>query len=392
MRDCRCHRHVRSSRPLQPAKFILWLCSLSWIGLLSADEFPQTLPRTAEWTLEKPVDEVMLDGLHRYCLRALVDAREKRHADWLKTASNVRQRIEEQQARRDRFRKLIGAVDLRITESRAGQAADRAAVPGLLESDHYFEVITHPTESPMIARSANAVVYRVRWSVLDGVSAEGLMFVPNSIRAAVVAIPDADMNPEVFAGLSPHGDHTVSAGLVKSLVESGCLTIVPLLMSRSDEFSGRADIRMTNQPHREYVTRQAFEAGRHVIGYEVQKILAAVDLLEKEFVCHPNPLTSQNKPIGVIGIGEGGLLALYAAALDTRFQCCCVSGYFQTRENVWEEPIYRNVWKLLTEFGDAELGALICPRKLVIEACRISEVSGPRFLETGGLPQQPQEQ
>jgi hypothetical protein len=34
---------------------------------------------------------------------------------------------------------------------------------------------------------------------------------------------------------------------------------------------------MTNQPHREWIYRPAFELGRHIIGYEVQKILALVD-------------------------------------------------------------------------------------------------------------------
>src|SRR5262249_53595426 len=46
-----------------------------------------------------------------------------------------------------------------------------------------------------------------------------------------------------------------------------------------------------------------------------------------------------------------------------------VCGYFQTREAVWQEPIYRNVWGLLTLFGDAELAGMIAPRSLTIEAC-----------------------
>ena len=38
---------------------------------------------------------------------------------------------------------------------------------------------------------------------------------------------------------------------------------------------------MTNQPHREWIYRQAFHMGRHVIGYEVQKVLSAVEWLKK---------------------------------------------------------------------------------------------------------------
>ena len=88
-------------------------------------------------------------------------------------------------------------------------------------------------------------------------------------------------------------------------------------------------------------------------------------------------------PIGVAGVGEGGLLALYSAALDPRIQACWVSGYFQAREAIWQEPIYRNVWGLLTDFGDAELAAMIAPRRLMIEACRAVEVAGPPAAREG---------
>jgi hypothetical protein len=39
-----------------------------------------------------------------------------------------------------------------------------------------------------------------------------------------------------------------------------------------------------------------------------------------------------------------------------------VSGYFQSRQEVWKEPIYRDLWGLLHEHGDAELMALIAPQ------------------------------
>ena len=114
----------------------------------------------------------------------------------------------------------------------------------------------------------------------------------------------------------------------------------------------------------------AYQVGRHIIGYEVQKILAAVDWFSMKNIKKP-------VPIGVVGYGEGGLLALYSAALDSRIQATLVSGYFQSRQEVWKEPIYRDIWGLLKEFGDAELAALIAPRALIVEACRGPEVRGP---------------
>ena len=77
------------------------------------------------------------------------------------------------------------------------------------------------------------------------------------------------------------------------------------------------------------------------------------------------------------GYGEGGLIALYSAALDPRIQATLVSGYFQQRDGLWKEPIYRDVWGLLREFGDAEIASLIAPRALIVEASRGPHVAGP---------------
>jgi len=55
---------------------------------------------------------------------------------------------------------------------------------------------------------------------------------------------------------------------------------------------------MSNQLQREWIYRMAFEVGRHIIAFEVQKILAAVDWFD-----------GQNEadllPLGQFGYGEG---------------------------------------------------------------------------------------
>ena len=113
-----------------------------------------------------------------------------------------------------------------------------------------------------------------------------------------------------------------------------------------------------------------------MIGYEVQKVLAAVDLLQ-------NAGSKPGKPIIVAGVGDGGLIALYSAAVDPRISSALVSGYFQARDGVWQEPIDRNVWGLLNEFGDAQIAGMIAPRPLVIEACAVPETAGPLPVKPG---------
>jgi dienelactone hydrolase len=129
-------------------------------------------------------------------------------------------------------------------------------------------------------------------------------------------------------------------------------------------------LKASQQTWREWLYRQAFHMGRHPIGYEVQKVLAAVDAFRER---------ATTSKVGVVGYGDGGLLALYSAAIDPRIDGALVSGYFQPRRRVWDEPIDRNIWSLLERFGDAEIASLVIPRTLVIEHSVI-----PSFESTKG--------
>jgi hypothetical protein len=77
------------------------------------------------------------------------------------------------------------------------------------------------------------------------------------------------------------------------------------------------------------------------------------------------------------------LIAFHAAALDTRIEAVVVSGYFDSRQRIWEEPIYRNVFGLLQEFGDAEIATLIAPRSLIVEHSPAPKVGGPPPARSG---------
>ena len=334
---------------------------------LAAD---QVLPGTAPLTIRQPLDEVMVEGLNRFCLRELAASRKGRASRWNRDYSGAQAYAASVAGNRERFRAYTGVVDPRLTADRSNQ--------------YRFELVSSLDRSSLVARTSQVTVHAVRWQVLDGVTAEGLLLVPKIMRAGVVALPDADWTPEMLCGVSEGLSEQVQ--FVRRLAAAGCLVAIPALISRSDELSGSPQVAYTNQPHREFIYRQAFEMGRHVIGYEVQKVLAATDLIEQLGKSRLAESPPRSFPIGVAGIGEGALVALYSAALDSRIQASLVCGYFQEREDVWQEPIYRNVWGLLTEFGDAELAGLIAPRRLVIEACRAVEVAGPPAARDGRRP------
>jgi dienelactone hydrolase len=319
---------------------------------------PDVLPGTARLKLDRPLDEVMVAGISRSALRAIADAPREREARWQRDYSSAEAYNKSVEQNRARLRTIIGAVDERVA------GGD-------------FELVAAVGGDGVVAESADCRVLAVRWPVFEGVTAEGLLVEPRRPPVAhVVALPDADWTPEMFVGLSGGlGDHRPIAA---HLAARGVEVIVPTLISRADTFSGNPRVSYTNQPHREFIYRQAFEMGRHIIGYEVQKVSAAIDRL-----IELNRRQQVDLPIGVVGAGEGGLVAFYAAAIDSRIAAAMVAGYFQPRERVWEEPIYRNVWALLTEFGDTEIASLIAPRGLVIEACAVPEIAGPPAAREG---------
>ena len=244
-------------------------------------------------------------------------------------------------------------VERKIAESIAARA--RFAPP---DRSHLLHIIgaVDPRVPPALERFEG--VNRVRWPVLDGVWGEGILLEPATAPLGfVIALGDADQLPEDNAW-------------ARRIAENGFTVLVPTLVDRTARWSGHPDIKITDQPHREWIYRQAFHMGRHIIGYEVQKVLAAVDWIRQSH--------GEQARIGVAGYCEGGLLAFYAAALDPRIHAALVSGYFDSRQQIWSEPIYRNLFGILREFGDAEIARLIAPRPLIIEHAPVPEIKSPR--------------
>jgi cephalosporin-C deacetylase-like acetyl esterase len=228
---------------------------------------------------------------------------------------------------REKLKAALGMVDERVPVTALELVGDTSAPALLLENE--------------LCR-----VFRVRWPVFDGVHGEGIYVQPKRRpNARVIYLPDADGTPEKLVD--------------EWLLTTGCEVIIPALVSRGTEFSTNETFAVkTNVPHREWVYRQSYELGRHLIGYEVQKALAVVDWYKSQ---------PEQVPVLIAGVGEGAMQAMHAAAIDERIDCVYSMGYFAPRESLWQEPIERNVFGLLRDFGDAEVAGLIAPRPLVLQ-------------------------
>ncbi len=337
-------------------RLLLALSLLAVAAPARAEPLPGTKPLTREGDLAAQ----MVAGIDKSLMRELAASVKKRAAFWKPDLSSAEAYEKSVRPNRERLKAILGVVDRRV-------------------SPVEMEYVVPVGGPPLVAETAAYKVHAVRWTVLPGVDGEGLLLEPKGkAEANVVALPDADWTPEMLVGLAPGVPKDEQ--FARRLAEGGCRVLVPVLIDRKDTWSGNPRLgRMTNQPHREFVYRTAYEMGRHVLGYELQKVLAAVDWFCRE---------KDHPPVIAYGYGEGGRVALYAGALDERIGRTVVSGAFGPQEEVWKEPIYRNVWGLLREFGDAEVAAhLFYPapegggraraHRLLIENSEAPVVDGP---------------
>ena len=234
---------------------------------------------------------------------------------------------------RDELARILGVVDERVPFERIERLGKVA------ETEDYF-------------------IEEVRWPVIGDVHGEGLMVASQKGTPDVIVIPDADQTPEMLFGIEPGLPHNEQ--VARRYAELGCGVVVPVLINREQEFHTLSN--------REYIYRSAFELGRHIIGYEIQKVLALVDWYEHAIVD---------------GHGEGGMLALFAAALDPRV-VPEVSGYAGPGGDLWQEPAYRNVFGLLRQFDRKSLGRMIKGRKSNPVEVHYGARPGPEILVEAG--------
>ncbi len=321
------------------------------------------LPGTKRLTLEGDIAAKLVDGVDRFLLRKIDESEKQRDKFWKRdfsTASAYRKSIE---PNRKRLAHILGVRDKRVPFDAP-------------------ELVSTTKQSALVGKAKNYDIFAVRWPVLSDpdprrntvtIHGEGLLLVPSNGKkpvADVVAIGDVQQTPEQLVGLAD--GVPAQQRFAHQLASAGCRVLVPVLINRDKQ--QRGGVRLTN---REYLYRSAFELGRHLIGYEVQKVLAGVDWFTKEAG------SDKAAKIGVYGHGEGGMIALYAAALDHRIDSLAVSGYFGDRRKIWKEPIDRNVFGLLEQFGDAELLLMTLPNRHILANSPMKEVVIPG---SGGAP------
>ncbi len=352
---------MNSSRVRGLLGVVLMVCG---VGVATAQTPPPAaLADTKPWPVDGDPSTQMVEGIHKFLDRETARARIERGKLWQLNYSSRAAFEKSQEPHRARLAKLIGVERERNANANASR----------------LEYVGTRDQPAKLAETKFYTVYAVRWAVYDDFSASGYLVEPKGpVQANIVALSHSDVMSEQFLGLI---DPVLASGCVPLfLAEAGCRVLVPIMLSRDhglmvDKIAGPV-LEPTNIPSREWIWRQAYEAGRSVIGYEVDEVRAAVDWFVKNGQARGEP----SRPIGVMGHGEGGLIALCAAALDTRINVGWVAGYFGPRAAGWKEPIDRMIWGQARAFDDVDLATLVMPRRLIVEWCPVDTYRGAPVL------------
>ncbi len=200
-------------------------------------------------------------------------------------------------------------------------------------------IAVEPPESKprrVILAEGKVRIEEVRVSIDQGFDVRALVFFPESAvpAPAVIAIPSENMTRESFAGIAAGED---PRDWLLSLLSRGVAVAIPVTVERSldhelSQLSWQA--RMTR---RQLLHRVGFVVGRTMVGLEVQQVMAL-----RTFLASLKEIDA--KRVAVLGVEQGGMTALYAAAADEGFAGALVIDYFQKREDCWKEPVDRMLY------------------------------------------------
>ena len=332
----------RQTRILQPNSALLSiaLCSLWVSAAFSQVTNEPYLGDVQPIKMKGDIASKLVSDVDKFLLGQIKSTKATRSKKWMAEYEASADKEKFFEAKRKRLAHILGVRDKRIP----------------FDSP---ELISTLKTSSLIATSEKYDVHAIRFPVLEGVTVEGLLLEPKIGKSMeqMVVVPDADQTPEMLCGLT--GDIPEERQHARRFANMGFRVIVPTIISREmTRRRGRA-----NLTNREYLYRSAFEMGRHIVGYEVQKILAAIDWFDKK---------DPKSVLSVSGVGEGGLLAFYAAALDTRIDAVMLDDFLGNKIPMWNQPISRSLFGLENEFGEEQVFSLIAAKLIEIRVSKNS--------------------
>jgi dienelactone hydrolase len=218
--------------------------------------------------------------------------------------------------------------------------------------------------SDELVKSTRRMVIRVA----EGLDVYGILLLPYRENPRLMfCFHGGSGCPELVTSVCPSNNYNDGA---RRFVKLGFAVFAPLLVLHREETIDPD----WNENYRIAMNINAMWAGTSVLAIELLKIERAMRFFDGYDGVDASA-------IGIAGLSYGGYYALYASALIERTAFCVSSCYFNDRLTVMRDHPYGLLdWQYPnagSQYGDAHLAALICPKPLYIEAGERDELFSP---------------
>lgn len=208
-------------------------------------------------------------------------------------------------------------------------------------------------------------LYRLQIETMPNFWFYGLLMVPHGAVSAplVVAQHGGGSLPEVCSDLLGESNYGF---FTKRALERGMVVFAPqLLLWDFDTENCEKKLRPAIRYDRKELDRKLKHLGLSITGLEVFCIRRSIDYLHTLSCVDPSRT-------GMMGISYGGYFSLYTAAAEPRIRSVYAAAFFNDRTQIaFEGWRYQNG---ANQFGDAEVAALIAPRRLQLDVGKTDPV------------------
>ena len=260
---------------------------------------------------------------------------------------------------RDGLDAIISARQEELAKKRAEYAADI-----FTDGDRYREdlkkmlgwpLVGHekggiaPVRSTFLSKEEGHTIYRMEFEVLEGLLLTGLYFEADGEgkKPLVLVQHGGRGTPELVSGII--GNTYNYNDMLKRVIARGVHAFAPQLLLWEVEKFG--------VPHnRANVDARLKRVGGSITAVEIFGLQRILDYFE----------TRENiSEFGMVGLSYGGFYALFTAAIDKRLKSTISCSFFNTRDKYpWNDWTW---FGAAERFDDAEIAALVYPRKLCLQ-------------------------
>lgn len=235
--------------------------------------------------------------------------------------------------------------------------------------NEYLKMIGYPidmekdtppkVESVYVGEDDMSKIYRLSIEVIDDFKFYGILFIPHGISdkvPLVIAQHGGGGTPETCSDMHLENNYNF---FTKRALERGFVVFAPSLMLWTFGIdTGEKFAKFEVPSDRQGNDRKLRQLGYSMTGLEVFCIKRCID-----YLITLNEVDKER--IGMMGLSYGGYFSLHTGAADTRIISVYDAGSFNDRSKValadWRHP------NASFTFHDAEVAALIAPRRLRID-------------------------